>query len=76
MNLINKSTPEYSVSLYLILPTFMWRKKTTTYRKTQETSTKIEIPTIFSLTSEQNYFIVEISLVFGIGLKVITKEQD
>ena len=75
MNLVNKDKPEYSVQLYLIFPSFSWRFKSLTFRREEQSSTKLELPVFFRLTNQENYFIVELSLVIGIGLKLITKER-
>lgn len=71
---MSKSSQEYSVEFYLILPTITWKRKTLTYRNTTESTTKLEIPIKFMLTNNKSYFILELAFIFGLGLRLIDKE--
>lgn len=75
MIIVSKDTPEYSVELYFITPVFIWNKKSPAFRGGEESTTKINI-NLFSaeLTSQQNWFMINLCLVFGLGIKIITKE--
>jgi hypothetical protein len=77
LNLINKDTKDYTFEVYLIFPKFIWGQKTITYKRTVETTSKINVNLLgFKLTTNQEYFIVELSLVLGIGFKLINKENE
>lgn len=75
MILIHKNTPEFEFKLTLILPSFHWRKSTMTFNRKVEESTKLIVPVEMGLTRQLNYFIVRISLVIGLELVLIEKQQ-
>ena len=71
---ITKDTDDYLAEFYITYPKFVWRRKATTFRKLSEETTEIDINLFrFQLTTNKNYVILEVSCIFGIGIKIIEK---
>ena len=75
MILYSKNTNNSSIEVYLTYPEIIWKKKSSTFRKGSQEDTKINVNLFsFKLTTQVKYFILEIGVIFGIGIKVIDKE--
>lgn len=74
MVLFKKNCPEYLVEFYLKLPRISLRNEVASING-NHCETKININLFnFNLTTSKKYFIIEVTVIFGIGLKVIDKE--
>jgi hypothetical protein len=71
---VSKKTDEIDFEAYIILPTFEWNREYRAIDGSQK-RTFFGIPCFFSLTNQENLFILELSFIIGLGIKLKTLEN-
>lgn len=74
MILFSKNTPQFFMEVYLILPTIILGRKTSSLMGGHNRTTKININLFnFCLTRNPLYVILEFGIILGFGIKIIDK---
>ena len=77
MQEIRPSDNKETVGLDILLPAFGYKVKTTAISGDNSTSTFFYLPINFMLTTQQNYFSIEISFIVGIRIFInLRSNQD
>lgn len=72
---VQKKTEDYDFEAYLLLPTISINRPIVTLDGREQKRTFLGFNCFFSLTTKHEYFIIEIALIIGIGIKLRLREN-